>query len=353
MNGALGGRLAHFSKAVSVAPKTLIAMKLNAFTPALAFLLVNSIAVLAATEEKLHQQFPVQPGGTVVVEVDFGSINVSTNAISEVVVDVWRKVGRKKKADEEAFLRENPVTLTHDGNTVTVRSHGKANSSWSWSGRNQNEAKYTITVPARFDARLKSGGGGIEVVDLTGEVRAQTGGGGLSFARLNGPLNGETGGGGVKASACEGKIVFRTGGGGMEVVGGSGSLDGKNGGGSVTVREFQGSVRVSTGGGGIAVEKIQGTVEATTGGGSISAVLPSELSDTVKLLTGGGGINVSVPATAAFSLDAATAGGKVSTELSVAVVGKMEDGRLKGPVNGGGKAVELRSGGGSIHLKKI
>jgi DUF4097 and DUF4098 domain-containing protein YvlB len=353
MNGALSGRIAHFSKADLVAPRTLIAMKLNAVKPALVFLLVNSIAALAATEEKLHQQFPVQPGGTVVMEVDFGSINVSTNAISEVVVDVWRKIGRKNKADEEAFLRENPVTLTHEGNTVTIRSRGKASSSWSWSGRNQNEAKYTITVPARFDARLKSGGGGIEVVDLTGEMRAQTGGGGLSFTRLNGPLNGETGGGGIRASACEGKLAFRTGGGGMEVTGGSGSLDGKNGGGSVTIKEFQGSVHVSTGGGGITVEKVQGAVEATTGGGSISAVLPSELSDTVKLSTGGGGINVSVPATAAFGLDATTAGGKVSTELSVAVVGKMEDGRLKGPVNGGGKAVELRSGGGSIHLKKI
>jgi hypothetical protein len=60
-----------------------------------------------------------------------------------------------------------------------------------------------------------------------------------------------------------------------------------------------------------------------------------------------------VPATAAFSLDAKTAGGKVSTELPVAVTGKMEDGRLQGPVNGGGKVVELRSGGGSILLKKI
>ena len=353
MNGAPSGRIAHFSKANLAVPRTLITMKLNALKPTLAFLLINSIAVLAATEEKLHQQFPVQPGGTVVVEVDFGSINVSTNATSEVVVDVWRKIGRKNKADEEAVLRDNPVKLTQEGNTVTIRSHGKAGSSWSWSGRNQNEAKYTITVPARFDARLKSGGGGIEVADLTGEVRAQTGGGGLSFARLNGPLNGDTGGGGIKAGACEGKLAFRTGGGGMDVTGGSGSLDGRNGGGSVTVKEFQGPVHVSTGGGGVTVEKVQGAVEASTGGGSISAVLTSELSDTVKLSTGGGGINVSVPATAAFSLDAKTAGGKVSTELSVAMVGKMEDGRLQGPVNGGGKAVELRSGGGSIHLKKL
>jgi len=328
-------------------------MKLNTLKPILALLLVNSIAAFAATEEKLHQQFPAQPGGAVVVEVDFGSINISTNATSEVVVDVWRKIGRKNKADEEAFLRDNPVKLTQEGNTVTILSHGKASSSWSWSGRNQNEAKYTITVPARFDARLKSGGGGIDVADLTGEVRAQTGGGGLSFARLNGALTADTGGGGVKAGACEGKLSLRSGGGGLEVIGGSGSLDGKVGGGSVTVREFQGSVRVNTGGGGITVEKAQGAVEASTGGGSINAVLPSELSDTVKLSTGGGGINVSVPETAAFSLDAKTSGGRVSTELPVAVTGKKEEGRLQGPVNGGGKLVELRSGGGGIHLKKL
>jgi hypothetical protein len=89
-------------------------------------LLVSSVAALAATEEKLNQRFSVQPGGTVAVEVDFGSINISTNATSEVVVDVWRKIGRRKKADEEAFLRGHPVTFTQDGNTVTVRPRGKA-----------------------------------------------------------------------------------------------------------------------------------------------------------------------------------------------------------------------------------
>ena len=162
-------------------------------------------------------------------------------------------------------------------------------------------------MPAQFDARLKSGGGGVEVVDLTGEVKAQTGGGGLSFARLNGALNGETGGGGVKAGACEGTLALRTGGGGMEVIGGSGSLDGK-------LRGWLGDREEVSGTGARQYRRRRtydressGAVEASTGGGSISAVLPSELSDTVKLSTGGGGINVSVPATAAFSLDAKTA----------------------------------------------
>jgi hypothetical protein len=73
----------------------------------------------------------------------------------------------------------------------------------------------------------------------------------------------------------------------------------------------------------------------------------------VKLSTGGGGISVRVPATTAFDLDAKTDGGGVTTDLPVAVVGKIEEGRLHGPVNGGGKSVQLRSGGGNIHVKKM
>ena len=323
-------------------------MKLTAL-----LLLIGSVAALAATEEKLNHRFSVQPGGTVVVEVDFGNIDVSTNATSEVVVDVWRKIGRRKKADEEAFLRDNPVEFAQEGNTAKIRSHGKSKWSWSSGGRNQNEAKYTISVPAQFNARLRSGGGGVCVVDLTGDVKADTGGGGLSFTRLHGPLNGDTGGGGVSAGACEGTLKLRTGGGGIEVTASSGSLDGTTGGGGVSVKKFQGPVHVTTGGGGLAIENVDGAVDASTGGGSISAVLPSELSDSVRLSTGGGGVSVRVPGTAAFNLDATTSGGRVSTELPVAVVGKVEEGRLQGPVNGGGKSVQLHSGGGGIHLKKL
>src|ERR1039458_6544778 len=109
----------------------MIIMKLTALTPTVLLFLISAAAAQAATEEKLHKQFSAQPGGKIVVEVDFGSIDVSTNATSEVVVDVWRKIGRKTKADEEAFLRDNPVEFAQDGNTVTIRSHSKPK--WSWS----------------------------------------------------------------------------------------------------------------------------------------------------------------------------------------------------------------------------
>ena len=310
-------------------------MKPNIFGSQLSLLLITALAASAATEERLNKRFAVQPGGAVVVEVEFGSVNVSTNATSEVVVDVWRKVGRRSTANEEAFLRDHPVTFTQDGNTVTIQSHGDSRSPRSWFGRNSNEARYTISVPARFSARLRTGGGAVDVAGLTGEVK------------------GDTGGGSVKLGACDGALSLRTGGGSIEANASSGTLDATTGGGSVTVREFQGPARVHTGGGGLTLEKVQGALEGSTGGGSISAVLTSELSGPVKLSTGGGGITVNVPATVAFNLDARTGGGGVSTEFPVAVVGKIQPSHLEGPVNGGGKKVELRTGGGGIHLKKL
>ena len=98
---------------------------------ALLLWLISGSAALATTEEQINRRFAAQPGGTVVVEVDFGSVKVSTNATSEVVVDVWRKVKRSKKADEEAFLKESAVQFTQEGATLTVRSHREKQSNWS------------------------------------------------------------------------------------------------------------------------------------------------------------------------------------------------------------------------------
>ena len=129
-------------------------MKLTLF-----LLTLTALAAVAATEEKLNKRFTAQPEGNLVVDLDFGSIDVTTNETGEVVVDVWRKVTRKNKADEEEFLQDHPVTFSQDGNTVTVRSRRKGVGGWSSSGRSRTEAKYTITVPAQFDARLKTAGG--------------------------------------------------------------------------------------------------------------------------------------------------------------------------------------------------
>lgn len=312
-----------------------------------------TITALPATEEHTNRRFAASPGGQVIVDVDFGSLTLATNATCEVVVDVWRTIKRAKKTDEELFLRQNPVMLTQDGSTVTIRSHGetKPHWSWPWGKSSENQAKYLITVPSQFNTQLKTGGGAIVVQDLAGEAKVRAGGGGLEFARLHGPLDADTGGGGIVTRHCDGDIKLNTGGGGVELTGGAGSLKATTGGGHLSVKSFQGPVHLRSGGGGLILENVTGEVDGSTGGGSISLVLPAGIVDSVRLSTAGGGIEAVVPTTAAFNFEAQTAGGSIRTDLPLVGPGKRKPGWLQGQVNGGGKTVALQSGGGSIHLK--
>jgi|SRR5271157_789616 len=106
-------------------------------------------------------------------------------------------------------------------------------------------------------------------------------------------------------------------------------------------------------GGGMTIENVNGKVKASTSGGPINAVLPSSVPGDVMLSTSGGGVTVKVPGNAVFDIDAETFGGGVRCDLPVTVQGKIENGRLKGAVNGGGPGVVLRSSGGPIHIKKL
>src|SRR5437762_9157906 len=143
----------------------------------LPLLFAGCLALSAETEEQINKRFPVQPGGRLVVDVDFGSIDVNTNGTGEVVVDVVRKVSRGSKSDEEAFLRDRPVTFSQDGNSITIHSRANSKLTLTWRRSQRVEGKFTITVPAAFHAQLKTSGGGIAVSDLTGEVKAGTSGG--------------------------------------------------------------------------------------------------------------------------------------------------------------------------------
>jgi hypothetical protein len=285
----------------------------------LLLLTLTSCAALAATEEQTNKTFQVQPGGKLVVDVDFGSIGVTTNSTDAVAVSVWRKVTRGSAEEEQKYLSENPVVFVQDGNTVTVQAHSKTKEKFHWFGglKNRNEAKYTIQVPAQFNARLNTSGGGIAASDVTGEVKADTSGGGLQFARLHGPLNGDTSGGSIHMTDCEGPI------------------------------------KIDTSGGGITIENVAGKIKGDTSGGSIHAVLLSPVPGDVSLETSGGGITVKVPADAAFKLDAEASGGGVHCDLPVTVQGKREHDELKGTVNGGGPVVHLETSGGGVHVEKL
>lgn len=321
----------------------------------LLLLLTTSLPLAAMTEETIDRRFNIPANGQLVVDIRTGSIEIKTHASNEIVVSAFRKITRRSKSLEEEYLNENPVTLTQEGNVLTIhetRGRNITNGFWPF-GVSRTEGRYTITVPASFNTRLKTSGGSIAVNDLTGAVKVGTSGGGLRFARVRGPIDGHTSGGGIRVTDCDGTIKIDTSGGGIDVNGGSGDLDGDTSGGSVAVKNFQGPVKVESSGGGITIENVVGRVDGHTSGGSISARFATPIADEVRLHTSGGGVTFRVPEGSAFNLDASTSSGGVSSDIPITLVGKISHGKLAGAINGGGKPVVLRSSGGSISVKKI
>src|SRR5258705_11056074 len=98
-------------------------------------LLTTYLNAFAETEERVNKPFAVQPEGTLTVGIDFGVIDVSTNASNEVIADMLRKVTRETKAEEEAYLKERPVTFSQEGNNIKIQSVAKRTITLSTHGR--------------------------------------------------------------------------------------------------------------------------------------------------------------------------------------------------------------------------
>lgn len=307
----------------------------------------------ADTEETISKHFAVQPGGALVVNVEFGAVEIKPGSDSQATVSVWRKVQRGSKKDQEAFLRDRPVEMTYDDGILSIKSHPKTRSKWWSRGRMSAQAKYSITVPAQCDAKVTTAGGNVGVERLNGKVEARTAGGSLKLMQVQGNIVGNTSGGSIQTAQTEGQLSLNTSGGSIKVEKGTGSLECSTAGGSIGVADFKGAVNARTSGGSLSLSKVDGAVKGETTGGSITATLVSDAPEPVRLSSTGGSISLSVPAQISGEIDAEATGGTVHTAIPVVVAGKVERTRLKGTINGGGKPLVLRAVGGSVRIEKL
>jgi len=260
--------------------------KINAVVSfALGCLFVSAVAW--ANPHLLERSFDVEPGGTLYIDSDSGKIEIVSHRENSLEVEI---VTGGRDADEFEFSFE------HEGSDVTIK--GKKKSSWSSNWLNFGSTiKYLVKVPSSYNLDLKTGGGSIEVSDLTGELKAKTSGGSISLGQIDGDVD------------------------------------------------------VATSGGSIRVEEVAGSIQARTSGGSIRVEVSAPITQDSKLTTSGGSITAYLIESAAFDLDARTSGGRVKTDFDVK--GRIKRTSIKGEVNGGGPLLELATSGGSVSIKEI
>jgi DUF4097 and DUF4098 domain-containing protein YvlB len=316
------------------------------------FLLALAVSTAAAlTEENVSQTLDGAPGGRLIVDVDFGTIDVSAGPEDKISVQAHRKIDSDNDAQEKEYFASTPVSVSKDGNTFTIRARRQSKEkNMNWSGRCNMDARYTVRVPKSFNSELRTGGGTIMVAEITGTMSADTSGGKLKFTHLKGATGATTSGGSIELNGCEGPLKVDTSGGRIDATDGNGSLEARTSGGSIVVRNFSGDTKVETSGGRLSFENINGKIFGRTSGGSISAKLKSPVPGDVNLETSAGSIDLMVPADAGLDIEAEASSGRVTSDLPF--IGTRTDrDSMKGKINGGGKSVVLRSGAGSISIK--
>ncbi|MBV9618077.1 MAG: DUF4097 family beta strand repeat protein [Verrucomicrobia bacterium] len=322
---------------------------ITTFRNTLFVLLISASAAIAA-EENFSQQIDVAAGGKLIVDVDFGSIEVGAATDGKVSLEAHRVVEFGDEAKEKEYLAAAPISFAKEGNAVTVRSRRKeAWTNWHF-GFSRTSASYILHVPKKFDLDLRTSGGEIGAVDISGDVKAYSSGGKLEFAKLEGTLTASTSGGSIEVEDCRCSTKIKTSGGHILVANGIGALHARTSGGRIEVRNLSGDADLETSGGGLVLERIRGKLVGRTSGGSIHASIPGEVAGDMQLKTSAGSIELAIPENAGLDIDARTSGGRVHCDLPLTESESRRE-HLRGKLNGGGKSVVLETSAGSITLK--
>jgi hypothetical protein len=262
--------------------------------------------------DRQEKRFTVQGRPELTVSTFDGSIEVRPWDQPEVQVVVERRAATREDA-ERLDLR-----MEQDGDRITVAvRHPDRAFDWMRGGRS---ARLIISVPAASDLQARSGDGSLDVEGLTGRIELFTGDGSIRGNRLGGELRLGTGDGSIRVSEASGNLTAQTGDGSVNI---EGALTG------VTVRTGDGTVTL-----------VASSGSAATGDWTIA--------------TGDGSVTLELPDAFNADLDAHTGDGRIAVEeLTVSEVsGRMAKNRLRGQLGSGGRSLRIRTGDGSITLRK-
>ena len=152
----------------------------------------------------------------------------------------------------------------------------------------------------------------------------------------------------------EGKANLRTGDGKIEIAGLRGEMDLHSGDGSENLDGIDGKLRAETSDGHIRVSGRFDELDLKTGDGHIEAraAAGSSLASGWRLETGDGNVMLEIPGNTAADVDLHTGDGHIDLEIPVTTSGKLGEHDVRGKLNGGGSLLTIRTGDGSIHLRK-
>jgi len=303
-----------------------------------------------AEQDVITRNFPVRAGGKLILNVDRGSVHITTSDSDKVDVKITRELRDGSAAKAKKVFEQHKIELTGTDSEVKIEAKNPQKGLGFNNPFNRLRVDYDIAIPAKFDIDLTTAGGNIEVADLEGQAVLHTSGGNLKLAAIKGPLKAHTSGGHITLTRSEGDADVNTSGGDLRLGEIQGNVVAHTSGGNITLEKTKGSVKATTSGGDIRVKDAYGPVTARTSGGNVSAQLNTQPSAECSLKTSGGNVDVRLAPNLAVDLDAHTTGGRVNSDFP-GTMNKQKT-RLTARLNGGGTDLVLETSGGNVNIRK-
>lgn len=252
-----------------------------------------------------------------------------------------------------------------------------------WREYERSEHYYEVTVPRAFDVDIENSVQDISIEGLQGDVTLSTIGGLVDLKRVTGTVEIHTIGAEIKLAdvgkdvtistqrsdirieQAEGNVSIEASGGAMTLQGVRGDVQIASGGSDVTGAHFEGAVEIYVDAGDIKLTDVRASIEAGTSVGDVEVNLSDRASHEVHLYTQEGTITLVFPGarpaeiTAEIWLVGAEFGSHADiltdfllTQSAEVVEYQRRVKRARGRINGGGKAVFLKTYGGDIHIRK-
>ncbi|HEV2983317.1 MAG TPA: DUF4097 family beta strand repeat-containing protein [Vicinamibacterales bacterium] len=265
--------------------------------------------------EREEKHFSTSGKADVTLATFDGSIEVRPWDKPEVQVIIEKHARDKATADEMDIRTEQ--TGNHIVVEVKARKGNHRMNFWNFS----RSAKLIVSMPASADLLAKSGDGSIDVERIAGRVEMRSGDGSIRAHDVGGDVTAHSGDGSIRIDGVSGALNVDTGDGSIVVAGKLSSVRARSGDGSVTIRAETGSTSSAD-------------WDISTGDGSVTLELAEGFGAEIDAHTGDGGIRMH--------------------DVTVSdVTGRISRNSVRGRIGAGGRLVRVRTGDGSIVLKRF
>ena len=289
-------------------------------------LLAAEMLAGSARAEEWTKSYTVSGRAQVRVDTNDGAVRIATGDGKQVE---FRVIYEGYQLDKNLHIDSR-----QDGDSVQVNA--RVTGHWGFSWGHGRGPRIEVRMPKNADLQIDTGDGSVETQPLNGHVKIHTGDGSVRVQAVEGNVDIDTGDGSITVEGAKGDIRLHT---------GDGHIDARN---------LDGRVDANSGDGHIKIDGRMDALNVKTGDGSIDArVQPgSKLTGGWSIRTGDGSVDMVLPADLQANIDASTNDGHISLGIPVTVEGTFSNSQIHGKMNGGGQALTIHTGDGSIRLSK-